>query len=46
MRSDNAIAALREIAHHIDLALSFTAGFDYEALVADPRTGLRRDALS
>jgi uncharacterized protein with HEPN domain len=38
MRSDTAIAALRDIAHHIDLALSFTAGFDYEAFVADPRT--------
>ena len=38
MRSDSAIAALRDIAHHIDLALSFTAGFDYEAFVSDPRT--------
>ena len=38
MRFDNAIAALRDIAHHIDLALSFTAGFDYEAFAADPRT--------
>jgi uncharacterized protein with HEPN domain len=38
MRSDTAIAALRDIAHHIDLALRFTAGFDYEAFVADPRT--------
>ena len=38
MRSDAAIAALRDIAHHIDLALSFAAGFDYEAFVADPRT--------
>ncbi|HJY49639.1 MAG TPA: HepT-like ribonuclease domain-containing protein [Stellaceae bacterium] len=38
MRSDTAIAALRDIAHHIDLALGFTAGFDYEAFVADPRT--------
>src|SRR5436305_3545856 len=34
MRSDTATAALRDI----DLALSFTAGFDYEAFVADPRT--------
>jgi uncharacterized protein with HEPN domain len=38
MRSDAAIAALRDIAHHIDLALSFTAGFDYEAFAADART--------
>jgi uncharacterized protein with HEPN domain len=38
MRSETAIAALRDIAHHIDLALSFTAGFDYEAFVADQRT--------
>ena len=38
MRFDTAIAALRDIAHHIDLALGFTAGFDYEAFVADPRT--------
>ena len=38
MRSEGAIAALRDIAHHIDLALSFTEGFDYEAIVADPRT--------
>jgi uncharacterized protein with HEPN domain len=38
MRSDTAIAALRDIAHNIDLALSFTAGFDYEAFVGDPRT--------
>jgi uncharacterized protein with HEPN domain len=38
MRSDTAIAALRDIAHHVDLALSFTAGFDYEAFMADPRT--------
>ena len=35
MRSD---AALRDIAHHIGLAVQFTAGFDYEAFVADPRT--------
>jgi uncharacterized protein with HEPN domain len=37
MRSDTAVTALRDIAHHIDLALSFTAGFDYEAFVADAR---------
>jgi len=28
----------RGIAHHIDLTSSFTAGFDYEGFVADPRT--------
>jgi uncharacterized protein with HEPN domain len=38
MRSDAAPAALRDIAHHIDLAVQFTAGSDYEAFVADPRT--------
>jgi uncharacterized protein with HEPN domain len=38
MRSDAALAALRDIAHHIDLATRFTEGFDYEAFVADPRT--------
>ena len=38
MRSDAAPAALRDIAHHIDLALHFAVGFDYEAFVADPRT--------
>ena len=35
--SDTASAALRDIAHHIDLAVHFTTGFDYEAFVADPR---------
>lgn len=38
MPSDVATAALRDIAHHIDLAVSFTTGFDYDAFVADPRT--------
>jgi uncharacterized protein with HEPN domain len=38
MRSDAAPAALRDIAHHTDLAIHFAAGFDYEAFVADPRT--------
>lgn len=38
MRSDAARAALRDIAHHIDLAIHFAAGFDCEAFVADPRT--------
>jgi hypothetical protein len=31
MRSDTAPAALRDIAHHIDLAVHFAAGFDYDA---------------
>jgi uncharacterized protein with HEPN domain len=35
MHSDAALTALREIAHHIELA---TDGFDYEAFVADVRT--------
>src|ERR1700720_4262869 len=38
MLSSAATAALRDIAPHIDLAVQFTAGFDYEAFVADPRT--------
>ena len=38
MLSSAATAALRDIAHHIDLAIRFSAGFDYEAFVADPRT--------
>jgi uncharacterized protein with HEPN domain len=38
MPSESALAALRDIEHHITLALHFTAGFDYEAFVADPRT--------
>jgi hypothetical protein len=37
MLSSAATAALRDIAHHIGLAAQFTAGFDYEAFVADPR---------
>jgi len=38
MHSEAARAALRDIAHHIDLATSFSEGFDYEAFLADPRT--------
>ena len=38
MLSSAATAALRDIAHHIGLAAQFTAGFDYEAFVGDPRT--------
>ena len=38
MLSSAATAALRDIAHHIDLAVQFSAGFDYEAFVADART--------
>jgi uncharacterized protein with HEPN domain len=38
MPSDAASAALRDIAHHIDLATHFAAGFDYKAFVDDPRT--------
>jgi uncharacterized protein with HEPN domain len=38
MLSSTATAALRDIAHHIGLAAEFTAGFDYEAFVADART--------
>jgi len=38
MPSDAASAALRDIAHHIDLAVHFAADFDYQAFVDDPRT--------
>jgi uncharacterized protein with HEPN domain len=38
MLSSAAIAALRDIAHHIDLATHFAAGFDYDTFRADPRT--------
>jgi hypothetical protein len=35
MLSSAATGALRDIAHHIDLAIHFTVGFDYEAFVGD-----------
>jgi uncharacterized protein with HEPN domain len=38
MLSSAATAALRDIAHYIDLAASFAAGFDYDRFRADPRT--------
>src|SRR5713226_2374940 len=38
MLSSAATAALRDIAHHIDLAASFAAGFDDDGFQADPRT--------
>jgi uncharacterized protein with HEPN domain len=38
MLSDAAVAALHDIARHIELAVQFTTGFDHEAFVADPRT--------
>ncbi|MFO1112342.1 MAG: HepT-like ribonuclease domain-containing protein [Rhodospirillales bacterium] len=38
MLSNAAIAALRDIAHHIDLAAQFAAGFDDDTFRADPRT--------
>jgi uncharacterized protein with HEPN domain len=38
MPSYAATAALRDIAYHIDLAVRFAAGFDYEAFRADLRT--------
>lgn len=38
MLSDAARAALRDMAHHIDLANHFVTGFDYEAFRDDPRT--------
>jgi uncharacterized protein with HEPN domain len=38
MHSDTAIAALRDIEHHIALALHFAQGFDYDTFRDDPRT--------
>jgi uncharacterized protein with HEPN domain len=38
MHSDAALTALRDIAHHIDLATHFVAGLAYEAFAADTRT--------
>jgi uncharacterized protein with HEPN domain len=38
MRSDPALAALRDIAHHIELATRFAAGFTFEAFRDDLRT--------
>jgi uncharacterized protein with HEPN domain len=38
MRSDAPLTALRDIAHHIDLAVHFAAGFDYERFRDDLRT--------
>jgi uncharacterized protein with HEPN domain len=38
MPSSAASAVLRDIAHHIDLAVSFAAGFDYGSFQADLRT--------
>jgi uncharacterized protein with HEPN domain len=40
MLSNPAAAALRDIVHHIELAVPFATGFDYEEFVADPRTVL------
>jgi uncharacterized protein with HEPN domain len=38
MHSDTAIAALRDIEHHIALAVHFATGFDYDTFRGDPRT--------
>jgi len=38
MRSDAGLSALRDIAHHIDLAIHFAAGLDYEKFCGDLRT--------
>ena len=38
MRSDVAARALRDIAHHIELAASFAAGLDFERFRDDLRT--------
>src|SRR5262245_47576442 len=38
MLSSAAAAALRDIAHHIDLAAGFVAGIDFEGFIADQRT--------
>jgi len=38
MPSDFAMAALRDIEHHIDLARRFVNGLDYSAFLDDTRT--------
>jgi uncharacterized protein with HEPN domain len=38
MRSDPALAALRDIAHHIELATGFVAEMSFEAFCEDLRT--------
>ncbi len=38
MLSEAAVAALRDILRHIDLAVEFTAGFDDDSFAAEPRT--------
>jgi uncharacterized protein with HEPN domain len=38
MPSDTASAALRDIAHHIDLAIQFAASFTYDTFREDLRT--------
>jgi uncharacterized protein with HEPN domain len=38
MRSDPALAALRDIVHHIELATGFVAGMSFEAFCDDLRT--------
>ena len=38
MLSDTATRALRDMAHHMDLAATFAAGFDFERFRDDPRT--------
>jgi hypothetical protein len=34
MPSDPALAALRDIAHHIDLAINFATGLEFETICA------------
>ena len=38
MRSDTALAALRDMEHHIDLAIQFTANLSFEEFRDDTRT--------
>lgn len=38
MRSKNVAAALRDMAHHVDLAMQFVDGFDVDRFLADART--------
>jgi uncharacterized protein with HEPN domain len=38
MPSKSPLTALRDILHHIDLAVHFVTGFDYQAFHADART--------
>jgi hypothetical protein len=46
MPSDRIDGALRDVLHHIDLAIEFAGGLDREAFAADLRAGLCCHAVS